>query len=88
MSQQNSEAQRSPASGDKLPPLVRALKGGQHGWCSYCEAQTMHHNGKCTTCRARIERERIAAWNAQTTARKLADLRKRVEALEREPNVY
>jgi hypothetical protein len=57
-------------------------------WCDYCEAQTMHHNRECTACAARKERERIRKWNAQSAARKLTDLRKRVEALERGPARY
>lgn len=60
----------------------------RYEWCDYCEAETLHHNGKCTKCTARQERERIRKWNAQSTARKLSDLRKRVEKLERGPARY
>jgi hypothetical protein len=54
-------------------------------YCFKCEKETQHINGNCLFCCERLDRERIAKWNAQTIDEKLSNLRKRIEELERGP---
>jgi len=60
----------------------------QHKYCPKCERETGHVNSRCSDCVEREYRAHVAAWNAQTTDKKLQDLRKRVEHLERGPARY
>jgi hypothetical protein len=55
---------------------------GSH-YCYVCNGETVHYDNKCSQCRDREERKRIAAWKALTTQEKLDDLRERLEKLER-----
>jgi hypothetical protein len=54
-------------------------------YCPRCKKMTSHLNGECSICSDKEERKRIAKWNALTTNKKLSNLRKRVESLERGP---
>lgn len=60
----------------------------QHTWCRTCDADTLHHNGKCTICAERIRRKKRAVWVALTPDEKIEKLLKRIEALERNPIRY
>ena len=51
-------------------------------YCSKCDADTDHHDGKCSDCFNREEKERIAKWNAMTVDERLTSLRERLEELE------
>jgi len=57
-------------------------------YCHRCEKITTHNHLDCQLCKEKAHREKVAAWNAQTTEEKLQDLRKRVEKLERGPTKY
>lgn len=56
--------------------------------CDVCEKTTTWINHKCSVCRAREERERIAVWNSKTVDEKLQNLRQRIEQLEAGPITY
>ena len=54
-------------------------------YCPECEKTTMHTDRKCNACYAAKEKARIAEWNQMDVDKRLSDLRRRVEELERGP---
>lgn len=57
-------------------------------YCSDCEKDTRHINGKCDLCTEHSNKIRVASWNALSTDKKLQDIRRRLEILERGPAQY
>lgn len=75
----------------KVKALVRqevSMVMARHQWCGTCEAETLHHNNKCTKCMEREKRVERAKWNALTNEEKIEVLLKRVEQLEKSPIKY
>ena len=60
----------------------------RHQWCRKCEAETLHHNNRCTQCMDREKRVARGKWNALTNEEKIEALLKRVEQLEKSPIKY
>lgn len=60
----------------------------QQKHCVTCGSSTYHVNGACSACSARAEAIRAIAWDVLPIEAKLADLRRRIEALERKPITY
>lgn len=57
-------------------------------FCTRCGCETTHHNRSCVTCLETLRKARIAAWNEQTIAQRLNNLRERVEQLEAGPPTF
>ena len=51
--------------------------------CPTCKKVTQHENGKCVVCEAKLEARRIAKWNRLSVDKRLDDIRRRIEELER-----
>jgi hypothetical protein len=56
--------------------------------CDVCAEYTTFTNNKCNNCRAREQREALAAWMAKTTEEKLIDIHRRLLRLEAGPPTY
>lgn len=57
----------------------------QNIYCPACEKIMIHTDGECNVCWTAKNEARIAEWNAMSVDKRLSDLRRRVEALERGP---
>jgi predicted ATP-dependent serine protease len=57
-------------------------------YCEECASTTLHHNGKCTHCERAKAIMAEATWNAQPIEKKLLDLHRRLQKLERGPVRY
>lgn len=60
----------------------------EHKECPVCQKDTAHHNGACSECAERRNREYLHKWNCMSYDDRLKDLRERVERLERGEPTY
>lgn len=59
-----------------------------HQYCNECCNTTLHVNNKCSECKSREQRQKLAAWQSLTVEEKLLDIHKRLSYLERKPPIY